>query len=50
MYLNEAIDVNDRTDINPDKCIGCGLCAATCPEEALSMVRFEREEIPGASS
>ncbi len=25
-------------------------CAVTCPEEALSMIRFEREEIPGASS
>ena len=24
--------------INTDRCIGCGLCVTTCPEEALSLV------------
>lgn len=24
----------------------CGLCAVTCPYDAISMKRFEREEIP----
>ena len=46
----EAIEINDKAVINPDKCVGCGLCAVTCPEGALSMVRFEREDIPGATS
>jgi ferredoxin len=46
----EAITINDFAEINQDKCVGCGLCAVTCPEEALSMVRFEREIIPGANS
>ena len=46
----EAIEINDKAVINPDKCIGCWLCAVTCPEEALTMIRFEREKIPGASS
>jgi ferredoxin len=26
--------------------MGCGLCAVTCPEEAIKMKRYEREEIP----
>ncbi|MBY9009205.1 MAG: 4Fe-4S binding protein [Candidatus Lokiarchaeota archaeon] len=41
--------VNDKAEINQDKCVGCGLCAVTCPEKALTMVRFEREKIPGAN-
>ena len=27
-----------------EKCIGCGVCAVTCPEEALKLRRFERSE------
>ncbi|MBY8987681.1 MAG: 4Fe-4S binding protein, partial [Candidatus Lokiarchaeota archaeon] len=46
----DAIEINDKAEINPDKCVGCGLCAVTCPENSLSMVRFEREDIPGAIS
>ena len=41
---------NDKAEIDQDKCVGCGLCAVTCPENALSMVRFEREVIPGTIS
>ena len=43
-----AIEIHDKAKIDPDKCVGCGLCAVTCPENALSMIRFEREDIPGA--
>ena len=43
-----AIVINDIAEIDPDKCVGCGLCAVTCPEKALSMIRLERENIPGA--
>jgi len=42
----DAIIVDDVARINLDKCVGCGLYAVTCPEEAISMKRFEREEIP----
>jgi heterodisulfide reductase subunit A-like polyferredoxin len=45
-----AITINEYAEIDSDKCVGCGLCAVTCPEKALSMVRFEREIIPGANS
>jgi len=24
--------------VNTDRCIGCGLCVTTCPEDALSLM------------
>jgi Fe-S-cluster-containing hydrogenase component 2 len=38
--------------INLDKCIGCGLCSNTCPEEVLTLVskpEQERREPPPTS-
>jgi Fe-S-cluster-containing hydrogenase component 2 len=34
-----ALTMNDqdRAEINPDRCIGCGLCVTTCPSGALSL-------------
>ena len=43
-----ALTVNESAHINPEKCIGCGLCAVTCPSDAIAMKRFEREKIPGS--
>ncbi|MFX1455251.1 MAG: 4Fe-4S binding protein [Promethearchaeota archaeon] len=42
-----AITVNEYAKVNPEKCIGCGLCSVTCPNDAIIMKRFEREKIPG---
>jgi NAD-dependent dihydropyrimidine dehydrogenase PreA subunit len=28
---------NDTARVDADKCMGCGLCLVTCPEEALSL-------------
>jgi len=43
--LFEALVMDAETDhpvVDPDKCIGCGVCALTCPEETLELYRHER--------
>ncbi len=36
--LNEVFaSFNDIADINTDKCMGCGLCAVTCPNDAITL-------------
>lgn len=43
--LLDALSMDDETDrpvVDPDKCIGCGVCAITCPEETLELYRHER--------
>jgi MinD superfamily P-loop ATPase len=29
---------DDLAEVNLDRCIGCGLCVITCPEDALKLV------------
>ena len=33
-----------RAVVDPEKCIGCGVCAVACPEEAMKLHRYERAE------
>ena len=36
---------DDKIMILEERCIGCGVCAHKCPQDAITMVRV-REEIP----
>jgi ferredoxin len=31
--------------VNPERCIGCGVCTVTCPSGALSLERKSEEQI-----
>jgi hypothetical protein len=39
---------DDAAEINPDRCIGCGLCVTTCPSGALSLMqkKGDRYQVP----
>lgn len=39
----DALTVDETAKVDPEKCLGCGLCNMVCPTESLSMVR--RDEI-----
>jgi len=46
-----AIDEGDGAYVVvKDKCIGCGLCLSTCPEEAISFKRKDESEIEAPPS
>jgi heterodisulfide reductase subunit A len=36
-------DEKDIARVNEGLCKGCGLCAASCPERAISMTEFTNE-------
>ncbi|UCD58630.1 MAG: 4Fe-4S binding protein [Candidatus Hydrogenedentota bacterium] len=37
-----ALRVNETAEVDPEKCLGCGLCNMVCPTESLSMKRREQ--------
>jgi Fe-S-cluster-containing hydrogenase component 2 len=40
-----AISFDDVAVVDLDKCLGCGLCAGTCPTEAIRLhLREDRKE------
>jgi len=45
-----AVDITDHVaEVQPHRCIGCGLCVSTCPEAAISMVLRQEPMIPPAT-
>ena len=43
--VNAIADIGNVYEVAPEKCIGCGLCVSTCPEEAISLIRKPEDMI-----
>jgi Fe-S-cluster-containing hydrogenase component 2 len=42
----EAIDVVDGlANVDLDRCIGCGLCVTTCPDEAIQLIKKPEDQL-----
>jgi len=37
-------DEGDTVFVNAEKCMGCGLCLVTCPEEAIGLNEVRPED------
>ncbi|MHA1450378.1 MAG: 4Fe-4S binding protein [Candidatus Hodarchaeales archaeon] len=41
----DALTINDVCEVNLKKCVGCGVCAVTYPEDAMKLVLRDPKEI-----
>jgi Fe-S-cluster-containing hydrogenase component 2 len=43
----DAVEIiDDVSNINLERCIGCGVCVPTCPEEAIELIEKEEKMVP----
>ncbi len=47
MSIDDGLGVSS---VNLGRCIGCGNCVVSCPSEAMSLLKKEKETVPPASS
>ncbi len=43
--VNAIVEGKDSYSVIKEKCIGCGLCVSTCPEEAIQLIHKKQEEL-----
>ena len=49
LRLLDYVPENEKSVLDVDRCIGCGLCVSTCPSSSLSLIRkpgSEQPEVP----
>jgi electron transport complex protein RnfB len=46
----EAINVNDVSSINRERCIGCGVCVSKCPSQAIYLKDKAHSIVPPDNS
>ncbi|MFX1273759.1 MAG: 4Fe-4S binding protein [Promethearchaeota archaeon] len=49
MYVISELEEENKITLDYDRCIGCGVCAYNCPEEALTMVK-KFDKIPAVGT
>lgn len=44
--MEALVSVNNHTEVLPSHCIGCGVCLKPCANDAISLIKKDKETIP----